>query len=84
MQVARLDVPMSGAMVEMDHFIDKSQEIGRDLAMADAFLKRHPTAKIIVIVDTHCLAETGFFIWGGTDAASYKASCLEDVCTVWL
>jgi hypothetical protein len=83
MQVVRLDVPLSGAMVKMDRVIDKSLEIGRDLAMADDFLKWHPTAKIIVVVDTHCLDETGFFIWGGTDAASYKASCLEDVCTVW-
>lgn len=44
-----------------------------------AFLKRHPTAKIVLIIDTHCLRETGLFVWGGHDAASYQACSLLSV-----
>ena len=30
------------------------------------FLKKHPTAKIVLVVDTHCLQETGGFVWQGS------------------
>lgn len=43
------------------------------------FLDEHPTAKIIVVVDTHCLQETGGFIWCGTGPESYRSCGLYDV-----
>ena len=43
------------------------------------FLGQHPTAKIVFIVDTHCLEETGLFLWAGQDATNYQTSTLLDV-----
>lgn len=41
-----------------------------------AFLTGHPTAKIIVIVDTHSIQETGTFLWNGTRAEDYESCSL--------
>ena len=46
------------------------------------FLDQHPTAKIIVIIDTHCIQETGGFLWRGTDSESYQSCSLYDVSRV--
>lgn len=47
------------------------------------FLDKHPTAKIIVIVDTHCLQETSMFIWKGSSEAGDLDSCtLLGVCGI--
>ena len=40
------------------------------------FLVTHPMAKIVLVVDTHCLQETGGFVWAG-DRDKTKA------CTLW-
>lgn len=49
------------------------------------FLDKHTTAKIIVIVDTHCLQETSMFIWKGSSEAGDLASCtLLGVCEIQL
>jgi hypothetical protein len=44
-----------------------------------SFLKKHPTAKIIVIVDTHCLQESGEFIWSGGGQTDYGLCTLLSV-----
>ena len=46
---------------------------------AGTFLKDHPTAKIIVIIDTHCLEESGAFIWTGDSPETYRGSSLRRV-----
>ena len=43
------------------------------------FLSNNPTAKILVLVDTHCLEETGAFVWKGTDEPTYEACYLQEV-----
>ena len=43
------------------------------------FLKKYPTAKIVIVVDTHCLEESGAFIWKGTTPDSYRACSLKEV-----
>ena len=46
-----------------------------------AFLDQYPTAKIVVVIDTHCLQESGAFIWTpGTEAnPSYEGCSLWEV-----
>ena len=43
------------------------------------FLTRHPLAKIIVVVDTHSVQESGTFLWTGSDSASYESYSLHGV-----
>jgi len=49
---------------------------------AGDFLDRHTTARIVVIIDTHCLEETGAFIYKGSAPDSYEACCMEEVSSV--
>jgi len=46
---------------------------------ARKFLKAHKHAKIIVVIDAHCL-EDGLFIWKGHDQVSYETCTLWEVC----
>ena len=43
------------------------------------FLDRRPSARIIVVIDTHCIQDTGGFLWDGNSAESYKSCELYDV-----
>lgn len=45
------------------------------------FLNAHPTARIIVVVDTHCLEDSGAFIWKGDTPDTYEGRSLLEVCT---
>lgn len=42
------------------------------------FFKRHPTAKIVIIVDTHCL-DNGAFVYEGHSPETFKACGLDEV-----
>ena len=44
------------------------------------FLNDHPLAKIIIIINTHSLNQTGAFMWGGTTAVDYKTCYMYPVC----
>jgi hypothetical protein len=44
------------------------------------FLARHPTAKIIIVLDTHCLSENGAFIWKGHSAETCLFCRMKEVC----
>lgn len=44
-----------------------------------AFLKKYPTAKIIVVIDTHCLQESGTLLWSGNSAETYESCTLLGV-----
>lgn len=48
---------------------------------AEDFLQEHLMAKIVVVIDTHCL-ENGFLLWRGTTADDYKACTLLEVSTM--
>lgn len=48
---------------------------------AGTFLMDHPTAKIIVVIDTHCI-DNGFLLWRGTTAENLLACSLSEVSTV--
>lgn len=49
-----------------------------ETAQAIKFMKKHPLAKIVVIVDTHA-AENGFFVWVGDTPDDYRACSLLEV-----
>lgn len=42
------------------------------------FLKNHPAAKIVVVIDTHCL-DTGRFAWDGDGPGSYQSCTMHEV-----
>jgi hypothetical protein len=54
------------------------QEIPKPLDEVAAFLEHYKSAKIIVIIDTHCL-DGGFFVYKGTSPATYEGCSLEEV-----
>ncbi len=56
----------------------QSRESGSFTKIAK-FLDRYSTARIIIVVDTHCLEENGAFVWKGTTPASYDACSMAQV-----
>jgi len=53
-------------------------------AMAEELLERYPTAKIVVVIDTHCL-DNGYFVYTGNSPETYKACSLKEAgisCTM--
>ena len=44
------------------------------------FLKDHPSAKIVVVIDTHCL-DNGAFVYQGSTPMSYAACYLPEAST---
>lgn len=46
---------------------------------AAELLQQNPTAKIVIVIDTHCLDETGGFIWSGTEPSTFEACSLKEV-----
>lgn len=54
------------------------QELKDPLNKVAAFLERYTSAKIIVIIDTHCL-DGGFFAYKGSSPATYQGCSLEEV-----
>ena len=91
--MAQLNVPLDGSMVD-------EEEAGRERAgtssrshrakprspadEAGDFLDRHPMVKIVVIIDTHCLEETGAFIYQGSSPESYKGCGMDEVSSIQL
>lgn len=55
-----------------------SQEIPDGIAYAKAFLKKRQAAKIVVVVDTHCL-DNGAFVYEGSTPQTYSGCRLEEV-----
>ena len=57
---------------------DELFETSKDTSYAEGFLKAHEMAKILVIIDTHCL-DNGAFVWTGASADEYRACSLLEV-----
>jgi hypothetical protein len=59
-----------------------SIEVKDPTSAVDAFLEEHSAAKIVVLVDTHCI-ENGQLVYKGhaKDPASYQACYMEEVCS---
>lgn len=77
-QVKLLEVRLDGS----EHgSVNVKPDTGRISANeAGIFLSIHRTAKIVIIIDTHCL-ENGAFVWVGNDPVSYQACFMPLVST---
>ena len=77
-----MDIPLGGEeAVDVDLQQQRLTETSNE---AETFLKRHRTAKIVVIIDTHCLDENGAFVYTGHSPDTYKACLLPEVSGVKL
>ena len=47
----------------------------RKMKEVEQFLVTHPTAKLLIVVSTHCIEETGFFVYGGSSKQRNLMSC---------
>ena len=65
--------------VLLDGKTDKEKRGARTDDRLNAFLMNHPTAKIIIIVNTHSLDESGAFVWGGTNPRNYLTCYMFEV-----
>ena len=50
---------------------------------AGAFLDAHPLAKIIVVIDTHCLEENGLLVYSDDSEGGIDTCTLETVSYAW-
>ena len=66
----------------------KSAALGLDrhelmeLKDIEGFLNTYATAKIVVIIDTHSLEESGDFIWSGGGKKKLSGCTLHQVCVM--
>ena len=77
MQVRLLDISIDGS--ETGRVMHQPWRNIVDAANAARFLADHPTAKIVVTLDTHCLEESGSFLWKGSEPKFYEACGLDEV-----
>jgi len=80
-QIMLVDRPLNGLPQEGPDDVNDylfSTTMDPDAARAEAFLKTHPMAKIIFIVDTHCL-ENGYLVWTGDRPETYQGCTLLEV-----
>lgn len=54
------------------------QKVDTPMKEVKAFLRKYESAKIVVIIDTHCL-ENGRFVWTGDSPTTYQACDLHSV-----
>ena len=54
------------------------KEVPDPVVNTKTFLQEHPMAKIVVIIDTHCL-ENGAFVYTGSSPGTYEACSLKTV-----
>jgi hypothetical protein len=70
-----MDIPLGGVG---NHCPEGSIEVANPAAAAEEFLEQHKSAKIIVVIDTHCL-ENGAFVYDGQSPENYKACFINRV-----
>ena len=81
-QVMLLEVVLDGSDTGT---VDYQPSAGRqNAAAAGKFLSSRKTAKIVVVIDTHCLEETGAFVWCGKTPTDYQACRLDRVSVEYL
>jgi hypothetical protein len=85
-----LEVPLDDSMAKAEDEelkgtkpIGKAKKGSQKRQQVADFLDQHTTAKIVVVIDTHCLEETGGFIYEGTTPESYAACNMSQVSISW-
>ena len=73
-----MDIVLGGNDSDNAHSNLSSSAKPSDEALS--FFQDHPTAKIIIVVDTHCV-ENGAFVYEGDSLATFKACYLPEVCS---
>lgn len=78
----RLDVSLAGLKHPMHAYTGGRECMQVKPAAAELFIKRYDTAKILIIIDTHC-GDNGRFMYAGDDEkkTEYKACSLPEVIT---
>lgn len=74
-----MDVPLQGNTTDVgDEDVVYETISGDPVERAEQFLKKNKTAKIVIVLDTHC-AENGAFVWTGTSPATYRSCFMLEV-----
>jgi len=60
---------------------DEAFDVIDDSGAALRFLDTRPTARILIIIDTHCL-ENGYFTYIGNNPVAYETCSLLEVCPI--
>ena len=77
---AKLDPAHGEDTPAMQEAMDEAALMAREeINAAGTFLKEHETARIIVVIDTHCLEENGLLVYSDADAQNLDACTLETV-----
>ena len=78
----RMDVSLQGSAGTVSNRKKKGKNVARDdnkvVDQVVKFLNDWEAAKIVVILETHCL-ENGRFVWKGDKPENYSACSLEEV-----
>lgn len=77
-QLLRIDIPLGGENPEGGN--DELEQLKEPTREARAFLDKHPMAKIIIVVDAHCM-DNGFFVYEGDSAETFKGCPMSEVNT---
>lgn len=57
---------------------DALYQTSNDVKVIHKFLKDHRTAKIVVVINTHC-EDNGYFVWTGSSDETYRSCSLLEV-----
>jgi len=79
MQIMYIEHVLGAEDAKADGAEDEAYDVVNDPGAAMAFLKARPMARIIIVVDTHCL-ENGFFMYVGDSPVSLMGCALLEVC----
>jgi hypothetical protein len=79
LQILRVDASLLGWKAGLDVYLGGNQSNRTSVEDIEVFLGKYETAKIVVILDTHC-ENNGRFIYGCTEGTTdYKACSLKEV-----
>jgi len=77
-----MDIPLEGLGSETKVVVRAKdaalEKVKAPIKEVKEFLEKHKTAKIVVIIDTHCL-DNGRFVWTGDSPQTYQACPLYSV-----
>ena len=89
-QVLLVKVKLDGKMyseklhLKHDRKSTDGSKVARKMKDIVNFLEQYKTAKVLVILNTHALRESGYLVWKGSSKAHNLHSChLGEVAIVW-